>query len=105
MIFIWTKRSRNRADLTESNTSPWQRYQQNLQSDDFSHDPAQEQVRLEADIDVAADQDERQANDQSPERRVGVEYVQQVLRGPEDRVRDPCPEPHYEHQEPDEVIA
>ncbi|MEH6580394.1 MAG: cell division protein ZapE [Halioglobus sp.] len=33
--------------MTEANTTPWQRYQADLQRNDFSHDPAQEQaVRL-----------------------------------------------------------
>ena len=32
--------------MTDSTASPWQRYQQDLQLEDFSHDPAQEQAVL-----------------------------------------------------------
>jgi cell division protein ZapE len=34
------------ATLTYTNTSPWQRYQQDLQREGFSHDPAQERTVL-----------------------------------------------------------
>ena len=32
--------------VTQAQTSPWQRYQNDLKQDDFSHDPAQEQAVL-----------------------------------------------------------